>query len=791
VTAGVVGPATGPSADLRTPALGAVAWVTALVALGLPLRVTAALLVVASGAVLARRLRGLPVGTQAGWLVAAAAVAASALLHAESVGTTPVTDLADQRAAVRGVLVVRSDPVSGSGGHAPYVHFRATLTEVSGRGRQVRLRAPVVVVADTDWAGVRLDSRVRFSGRLEPADGPDLAALLIARGPPVVVGEPRRLLAAVDRVRAGIREAVAVQPSGPRALVPALVDGDDGALDDDVAADFRTAGLTHLLAVSGTNLTLIVGFVLILARWCGVRARGLVVVGVLGVVGFVLLARTEPSVLRAAVMGSVALVGMGIQGRERGARALGVAVLVLLLVDPWLARSVGFALSVCATAGILVFGPPWRDALARWLPLWVAEAVAVPLAAQLACTPLVAAISGQVSLVAVGANMAVAWAVGPATVLGLLGGLCALLWAPLGQLVATPAGWCAGWIIAVAQASAGLPVAALAWAPDWLSIGVLTAVCAVAALVVGAVLARRGVVLGMSCAFVVVMLVPLPTPGWPPAGWVMVACDVGQGDGLVLNLGSNSAVVVDAGPDPDLMDHCLDRLGVRSVPIVVISHFHADHVDGLEGVLDGRRVGLVETSPVPDPDGGAHLVRSVAQRAGVPVRTVEYGETTTVGPVRWQVLAPSRLHYPESESAPNDASVVMLVDVRGVRLLLMGDEERPSQADLARTTTDLRADVLKVAHHGSSKQDEDLVTSLGARLAVISVGVDNDYGHPAPSTLRLLRDAGMQVRRTDLDGDVAVVVGDDGGLRSATRMPGMPPVPGGGGEGAGERVGGS
>ncbi|MGY2874269.1 competence protein ComEC [Marmoricola sp. URHA0025 HA25] len=767
--------------DLRMPALAAVSWVAALVALGAPVGLTALLVAAGVVALAGLRLRGVPVRTQTGWLVSAAAVATSAVLHVESVGATPVAELAHQEAAVRGVLLVRSDPVSGRGGRAPYVHFRAILLEVSGRGRQVRLRAPVVVVADIRWAHVRLDSRLRVAGRLEPSDGPDLAALLIARGPPVVVAHPGRVLAAVDRVRAGIRDAVAIQPAGPRALVPALVDGDDGGLADDVAADFRTAGLTHLLAVSGTNLTLIVGFLLILARWCGVRSRGLVVVGVLGVAGFVLLARTEPSVLRAAVMGSVALVGMGVHGRERGTRALGVAVLGLLLVDPWLARSVGFALSVCATAGILVLGPPWRDALSRWLPRWVAEAVAVPLAAQLACTPLVAAISGQVSLVAVGANLAVAWAVGPATVLGLVGGVVALASAPGGRLVAAPAAWCADWIISVARTSAGLPVASLAWAPGWVSLALLTAVCALAALALAAVLARRGVTLGSLAVLLVVMLVPLPTPGWPPAGWVLVACDVGQGDGLVLNAGRGSAVVVDAGPDPRLMDHCLDRLGIRSVPLVVISHFHADHVDGLAGVFSGRTVGLVETSPVPDPAGGARVVGSVAARHGVRVRAVAYGETTTVGPLRWQVLGPVRASYPDSDSPPNDASVVMLVEVRGVRLLLMGDEERPSQADLRRTTTGLRADVLKVAHHGSSKQDQDLVTSLGARLAVISVGVDNDYGHPAPSTLHLLGEAGMQVRRTDLDGDVAVVVGDDGSLRSATRMPRVRPAPGGGG----------
>ena len=157
------------------------------------------------------------------------------------------------------------------------------------------------------------------------------------------------------------------------------------------------------------------------------RGRWLYVVGACGIAGFVLLARTEPSVLRAAVMGAVGLVAMGANGRQRGSRALGVAVVVLLLVDPPLATSMGFALSVLATAGILLLAPGWRDALCRWLPRWLAEAVAVPAAAQLACTPLVAAISGQVSLVAVAANLVVAPAVGPATVLGLGGGLLGLV----------------------------------------------------------------------------------------------------------------------------------------------------------------------------------------------------------------------------------------------------------------------------------------------------------------------------------------------------------------------------
>ena len=259
---------------------------------------------------------------------------------------------------------------------------------------------------------------------------------------------------------------------------------------------------------------------------------------------------------------------------------------------------------------------------------------------------------------------------------------------------------------------------------------------------------------------------------------MLTACDVGQGDALVLNAGPGTAVVVDAGPDPRLIDACLRRLHVRRVPIVVLTHFHADHVDGLAGVIAGRQIGKIVVSPVADPLSGARQVHALANSRHLPVETVQVGSVGRLGQLRWQVLAPTRLQFPDSDSPPNDASIVILVVVRGVRILLMGDEERPSQAELAKVVPGLRADVLKVAHHGSSKQDEGLIAGLGARLGVISVGVRNDYGHPAASTLRLLRRAGMRVARTDQDGDVTVTVNATGRIGVVTRLPSPRPVPG-------------
>jgi competence protein ComEC len=246
--------------------------------------------------------------------------------------------------------------------------------------------------------------------------------------------------------------------------------------------------------------------------------------------------------------------------------------------------------------------------------------------------------------------------------------------------------------------------------------------------------------------------VRIVAPGWPPRGWLFVACDVGQGDALVLAAGPGRAVVVDAGPAPAAVDRCLRDLGVREVPLLVLTHPHADHVDGVPGVLRGRAGGTVLPSPLSEGE----------ERSLVPGRTVrpaQPGQHWTIGALNLSVLGPVAMGPRVSTRDPgtevNNASVVLVARVRGLTLLLTGDVEIEAQRVLAAGVPPVH--VLKVPHHGSGRQDRDFLAASRARIAVISVGAENTYGHPAPATLALLRSLGMRSYRTDLDGDIAVL----------------------------------
>ncbi len=641
----------------------------------------------------------------------------------------------------------------------------AHVESIQARGRTWKGGALIRLTAGGDsvssWVLVAPGSTIRTIARLElPDEVGALSAIARAREPPVLLTPPAWIDLAVERVHRGLRDAVATLPPEPRALVPALVVGDTSDMTGDLVDRFRATGLTHLTAVSGANLTLLLSSLLWAASRLGLRGWWLRISAALGVLAFVVLCRGEPSVLRAAAMGTLGLVALGWGGKRQGLRYLSWAVVGLLLADPWLSRSIGFTLSTFATAGIIWWSAGWTRILAGWMPVWLAEAVAVPVAAQLATQPIVTAVSGQLSVVGILANVVAGPLVGPGTVFGFLAAGLSLVVPPAAAVAGWLAGWCAQGLCWIALLGTAFPGAAVRWPVTPAALAVMTFGCLVLPVVLTQALRRRWLVFVLAVALLAALLRPVPQPGWPPTGWQFVVCDVGQGDASVVRVAPGQAIVVDSGPEPKAVNRCLDDLGVSMIPLLVLTHLHADHIGGLAGIVAGRQVGRLLTSGVRVPASGWTAVEGVL--APVPHLTATPGLTLTLGSASVEVLAvrpfTSTSGQGEGESSDeNDGSVVIRARTSGLTVLIAGDVEESGQANALASAPELHSDVLLVPHHGSSRQNPGFLPACGPRVAVISVGEGNEYGHPAAGVVRDVQAAGAVVYRTDQNGSVAVV----------------------------------
>lgn len=683
--------------------------------------------------------------------VIVALLAAGATWRVAAFEASPVRVAAADSVATTAEFTVRSDARVVGGLGPDGLLITVSLDRVSlPRGRTVTDAGHATI----RWYGEGADDpdswvvgrRGIVRGTLaDPRDRGQVAVISARRLEPVA-GSPW-WWSASEHVRAQVRHAASAGPADAQALVPAMVDGDDLAISDDLSSAFRRAGLTHLLAVSGTNLTIMLVVVIGVARTLRVRARAVPWLGLLAALALVIVARPDPSVVRAAAMGAVGLLALG-RGRADGIRALSVAVVALLALDPWLALRPGFVLSVSATAGLLLLARPLATRFERWLPAPIAMAVAIPIAAQVACTPALVALSGELSLVGLVANVVVAPLVAPTTVLGLAGGLVRLATDPvglgaLGDLVGFAATLPAAGIVAVARLAAQFDGATIVWpGPAW------TALLATPVLIVGLLGAARrpAVALGLALALLIAVWRP-PDPGWPPPGWRLVSCDVGQGDATVLAVAPGEAIVVDTGAEDEPVDRCLRRLGIERVRALVLTHADADHVAGWAGVVRGRRVDVVLVGS----SGGPEI-------PGVRRDVLAAGQVVRAGPVTARVLWPRAVPggvRPAEDR--NDVSVVLDVRTGGLRVLLTGDVGPEAQRALLRSGVDLTTDVLKVPHHGSPHQDPEFLTATGASVAILSAGRDNSYGHPAPAVMEILAGAGMAWWRTDTQGDLAIL----------------------------------
>jgi competence protein ComEC len=759
------------TADLRLAGFAVATWLSALAGLYLSARTgltVAGVAAIVAGVVACRPvpLRWIVVTVLLGAVCGSAATAARVSVR----DAGPLRALVEAGATVRAEVVVRDDPRSlarSAGQPATYlVAVELAVVHTEDPPAHLRLDARALVLGgDPGWRPLLPGQRAAVTGRLLAPRGGDLrAAVLSVRDAPRLIGGPSRAQRAAGALRAGLQRACLPLPDEPGGLLPGLVVGDTSRLDPALEEDFRATGMTHLNAVSGANVAIVLGVVLFAVRWARAGPVVTALICTAALVGFVILARPSPSVVRAAAMGAIGLIGLA-AGRPRAALpALGAGVTVLVVADPELAGDAGFALSVLATAGLLLLAPRWRDALCRrgW-PAPAAEALAVPAAAQVACGPVVAGLSGAVSLVAIPANLLAVPAIAPATLLGIAAAVLSPVWPAGAEFAAWLGHWPARWLVLVATVGARVPAGALPW-PGGVLGGLLLGLMTVALLIA----ARRPVVRRLVAVVAVggvlgALPVRLLASGWPPPGWLVVACAVGQGDAVVLPAGAGRAVVVDAGPEPEPVDRCLRRLGVRRVVVFVVSHFHVDHIGGVAGVFRGRRVDAVVTPDWPDPPAGRAAVAGEAGRARTPMVPVTVGWTYRVGGLELTALGPPEPMHGTS-SDPNNNSLVLRARVGGRSVLLAGDAEtEEQQAMLERPgAAAVRADILKVAHHGSAYQEPQFLDAVDPAVALVSVGTGNDYGHPNGPLLDRLVRGGARVVRTDVGGDLAAVVAGDG-----------------------------
>jgi competence protein ComEC len=555
-------------------------------------------------------------------------------------------------------------------------------------------------------------------------------------------------------------------------LVAGLAIGDTSKLSAGLIADMKTVSLTHLTAVSGANCAIVLAIFYFLFKALGLAKWMRVWLSIGCLAGYVLLVGAQPSVIRAAVMAAMVLLSIGMGRKAKTTHALALATLVLLIADPWLAVDYGFALSVAATLGILLLTAPLAEKLENYLPRYLALALSVAVAAQIFCLPILLQLQDGLATYSLAANLIAEPLVAPITVLGIF----ACLFAPVAPWLSYGLSWLASfpaWLIKItAQTLSSWPNTSIAWPT-----GVVGALAGTAVIV--AVLAwvfakpirfKNVAVITLTGAVAITLSLTgankLRQTMWPNLDWQVVACDVGQGDAILVRSAGQIALI-DVGREPKLIEKCLNNLNVTHINLLVLTHFDQDHIGGLAGALKNRKVDQALISPFEDSRWAAQDTDRILREAQIKTYEVERGTNGTLGDVEWQVLSPERGAQGAEDS--NSASVVLLFTFDEFNFLAMADAPEKAQMNLASRSVLLDQPnlksvplVLKVSHHGSADQFAELIEAIKPEVSLISVGASNSYGHPTARTLDLLNRVGSKILRTDLSGAVALAWQENG-----------------------------
>ena len=575
--------------------------------------------------------------------------------------------------------------------------------------REYGTRVPVrVITSNYSVRGLLPGQLFSAEGTLLKSREARVAAIFIINKKVRILTPPSEWAKAMGAIRLGLRSVSGSGDAG--ALIPGMVIGDTTKQSEAFKNDMRRAGLTHLVAVSGANFAIVSTFILWCMQFLFRRINFRLIATSLVLISFISLVRPSPSVLRAAAMAAVAIAAQSARRPGDSLPALGFAIAAVIVIDPFQARDPGFALSVLATAGLLLVAPH----VEKHVPKKLGAVLAPPIAAMVLCAPVIVALSGYIGPMSIVANILAAPVVAPITVTGFVAALISPIFPTGAHLLLLPIRPLASWIASAAH-----------WAATFSVLSLRTGVAgfiAVSAIVLLYFFAGRRVLL-----MLMLIIIPLLWLQRFPAGdWQVANCDIGQGDSLVINLHHHRAIVIDVGPDPAVEDKCLRQLGVREIPLLILTHIHADHVGGLKGAQKHRKIGTTWFGNI---NAGTHAAIN-----GIDISVV------------WP--------RGEIDENPNNNSIAAIIKTSDFSLFAAGDIEPPVQEKLLEQIG--KVDIYKVAHHGSRYQYLPLIKELDPQIAVISVGKGNTYGHPAVSTIQALRDTGATVVRTDIDGAVAI-----------------------------------
>ena len=541
-------------------------------------------------------------------------------------------------------------------------------------------------------------------------------------------------------------------------LVAGLTIGVRDMVSPELADQMKTLSLTHLVAVSGANLAIVMGVVYLAAAALAVPRTPRFVLALCIMALYVLLVGPESSVIRAAVMATFVALGLWLGRGSAPLSGLAIAVIVLLAIDPALAVDFGFALSALATAGLLILAPALFERFETRMHRWLAAGLAATVSAQLYTLPVLLLLQPSIPIYSVLANLIVEPAVAPITVLGIISVLVASILPAFAAVISYLASIPAQWIVVVANSLADLPLARVSFLPGLAGVAVVAVIAGLATLLLtGHKVYRPQLVMAL-------LLILSMSAGWIvrdylrqqsfAGSWQVLACDVGQGDALLIR--SEAVMLIDTGNDPERLQDCLHRAGVAKIDLLVLTHFDLDHVGAADTIADLVTGSVLVTSfrddrPVVD--------RILAAYGPERLVTGYAGQAGQLGGLNWRILSPSQSAVEAEDS--NDASLVVMVQLADIAVLGLGDLGESGQLRLMRNNAALLTElgrerlILKVAHHGSKDQSAKLFSLLRPDIALFSVG-ENTYGHPTSHALMLANTSGSQILRTDKSGSIAI-----------------------------------